>query len=349
MLSSFKKFDIFTKVDESSESRTTHGGIVSIAVTLAIFFAFFLELSEYLKYQERHEFTVDDIRQHRLNINFDITVNAECSSLRIDLVDVSGKSNVKSNVIKENSLFNIDKARLLSDKKKPKTEIDHVHDIIKLSAKKRKFKSSSVLRFKDPSKVGCRFYGTLSTNKVKGSLRITNGNNFLRQVFRGAGNGNFTHVIDELSFGNFYPSLINPLDETFQVSENESTTFQYFVSIIPTVYTGTNGKTLVTSQYAVNQVALDADSVDSVPGIFFTYDIEPILVNITELRIPFSKFLIRICSMIGGIFVSVGLLLKLVDHSSTSLAGKKHNREYSTGILDTQNSFKANNFESKSF
>lgn len=30
---------------------------------------------------------------------------------------------------------------------------------------------------------------------------------------------NFTHRIDELSFGEFYPNLINPLDNSMEIAE----------------------------------------------------------------------------------------------------------------------------------
>jgi hypothetical protein len=54
-------------------------------------------------------------------------------------------------------------------------------------------------------------------------------------------------------------------------------------------------------------------------GIFMTYEIEPILVQITESRGGFMHFLTRMCGVVGGIYVTVGLLNNILLFVQRSL------------------------------
>ncbi|OMJ19997.1 Endoplasmic reticulum-Golgi intermediate compartment protein 2 [Smittium culicis] len=350
LLHTLKRLDMFSKVEESFESRSTSGGFISIVVYIAISIAFFAEFNEYLKYRERHEFSVDNSLDHKFDINFDIIVNTECHGLRMDIIDRSGDMNkVKSKIVKEKSEFKI-KNEFSQPRKKLDGDQEHVHDIINLSKKIRKFTKGASRNSKGQS--ACRMYGTLTTNKIKGSFHIT----LINQGYMFSGpesSHNLTHIINEFSFGNFYPSLINPLDDTFQITENDSVAYQYYINVVPTIYKGfsisitlyllgTNGKTLNTNQYSVNQNMIEADFFNHIPaGIFFTYDVEPILVKITEIKTPFSKFLIKMCSMIGGIFVTVGILFRIINYTSSRVVKPDSQNSSYSSILDKKNPTKA--------
>lgn len=50
-------------------------------------------------------------------------------------------------------------------------------------------------------------------------------------------------------------------------------------------------------------------------GIFFKYDIEPISVRITEnSKIGFIKFLVRLCGLVGGVWVTAAFSYKIINH-----------------------------------
>ncbi|RUS17751.1 hypothetical protein BC937DRAFT_89542 [Endogone sp. FLAS-F59071] len=134
----------------------------------------------------------------------------------------------------------------------------------------------------------CRVIGSIEVNKVAGNLHITS-----------LGHGypiNFTHRIDEFSFGQLYPSLINPLDESFEISNSHFEQFQYFMSVpssfipvsfvlsshhsssysfpsfsaiqVPTIYIDRSNNQLLTNQYSVNDYrrAFNAEQPGFVPG-----------------------------------------------------------------------------------
>ncbi|PVU96644.1 hypothetical protein BB561_001049 [Smittium simulii] len=332
-LDTFRKMDMFTKVEASHQNSTTHGGVMSIVVAAIIFFVSFLEISEYFKYQESHHFVVDNSIDHMLAINFDITVNSKCSALSLDLTDLSGSfKNIKSTMKREDATqLGINHHLSLKHK-----DQDHIHDIIRLSSKKIRPKRFSA-ELKNTPKTACRFYGTVLTNKVKGSIQITGVGRGLFRTFA-IGDNNFTHVIDELSFGTFYPSLVNPLDNTYQVSEQGHfcmDSFLYSVSVIPTIYKGIDGTELPTNQYSVHQQTVPIKTPFDNPGIFISYDIEPIMVKVSEVRVPFTKFLIKLCSIIGGIFVTTGIFLRILDFKPSSLK-KTIPQKNNYGIIDSK-------------
>lgn len=118
---------------------------------------------------------------------------------------------------------------------------------------------------------------------------------------------NFSHIVSELSFGAFYPSLLNPLDRTISTTPNNFHKFQYFVSVVPTIYTVDSSsygvKTLFTNQYAVTEQSHIVSDY-SVPGVFFKYDIEPMLLTVEESRDGFLRFVVKVVNVFSGVLVA---------------------------------------------
>ena len=119
--------------------------------------------------------------------------------------------------------------------------------------------------------------------------------------------------MNELSFGAFYPSLVNPLDRTVATTPNHFHRFQYFLSVVPTIYSVSSGSTpitpfsssytLFTNQYAVTEQSYQIGE-RAVPGIFFKYDIEPILLTVEESRDSFLRFTVKIVNIVSGVLVA---------------------------------------------
>src|SRR6201989_2636065 len=138
---------------------------------------------------------------------------------------------------------------------------------------------------------------------------------------------NFSHYINELSFGPYYPKLVNPLDDTVSYTDKNYNKFQYYCNIVPTIYTtdvhhlklsprskgnaepltnmdpssyGAHGSTIWTNQYAVTEHNRQVPETTG-PGIFLKYDIEPILLVINEERGGFLALLVRLVNVISGV------------------------------------------------
>ncbi len=75
---------------------------------------------------------------------------------------------------------------------------------------------------------------------------------------------------------------------------------QYFLKIVPTQYLPLDGQQLSTNQFSathhikmINHLAGD----HGLPGVFFVYDLSPMLVRITEYRRSFMHFLTGVCAI----------------------------------------------------
>lgn len=125
---------------------------------------------------------------------------------------------------------------------------------------------------------------------------------------------------------------MNPLDRTVNVATAHFHKFQYFMSVVPTIYSvgptpsrrgsarsgaddydvteagdathrGTSRNTIFTNQYAVTEQSAEI-SEQNIPGIFFKYDIEPILLHVQETRDGLLSFTIKIVNILSGVVVA---------------------------------------------
>ena len=83
------------------------------------------------------------------------------------------------------------------------------------------------------------------------------------------------------------------------------TSQNYYLKVMPTVYSNRTS-TVVSNELSVNEVSRRVEmtpfgQITSLPGIFFIYDITPFMHVVTENRIAFAHFLVRVCAVIGGV------------------------------------------------
>ncbi len=57
-------------------------------------------------------------------------------------------------------------------------------------------------------------------------------------------------------------------------------------------------------------------------GVFFNYDISPMLVKYEEYRKPLSHFLTDICAVVGGVFTVAGIVDGILYSTSKRMAKK---------------------------
>jgi hypothetical protein len=160
---------------------------------------------------------------------------------------------------------------------------------------------------------------------------------------------NFSHIITELSFGPHYPSLHNPLDKTIATTEFHYYKYQYFLSIVPTIYSRnqnlrldalpssssarSNKNLIFTNQYAAtSQSDAIPESPYVIPGIFFKYNIEPIMLLISEERTGFLNLLIRIVNTVSGVLVTGGWVYQIMTWLG-ELRRRRRGGEKSEGYL----------------
>lgn len=87
--------------------------------------------------------------------------------------------------------------------------------------------------------------------------------------------------------------------------------FQYYIKIVPTMYVFLNNSVIHTNQFSVTtyQKAYEPNSGDTgMPGVFFSYELSPLMVKISERSNSFGHFLTNVCAIIGGIYVVASLI-----------------------------------------
>ncbi|KAF5781609.1 putative endoplasmic reticulum vesicle transporter [Helianthus annuus] len=183
-------------------------------------------------------------------------------------------------------------------------------------------------KIKDEEGEGCNIYGSLEVNKVAGnfhfvksfhqsSIHIPDLLTFQEDSY------NISHKINKLSFGDHYPGKKNPLDGVHWFQENPNGMYQYFLKVVPTIYTSIRGYTIQSNQFSVTEHYKSPEiGRRSLPGVFFFYDLSPIKVTFTETHISFLHFMTNVCAIVGGIFTVAGIVDSFVYHGHKALRKK---------------------------
>ncbi|KAI8148164.1 endoplasmic reticulum vesicle transporter-domain-containing protein [Fennellomyces sp. T-0311] len=300
------QFDAFPKVDADNQARSEKGGLLTILLACFLALLSLSEFSEYRRIHTNYRFIVDPTIETNIQINMDLTVAMPCPVLLVHVYDASGqRMHLTENLRLVPAIFSTDR----TDRDK-KMEPKYMHEVINAAGGKPYDQKIAV------EMGGCRVFGSIYANKVAANLHITSlGHGYHSHTHTDHSLLNFTHRIDQFSFGRHYPERVNPLDNSVEVAEAHFEIFQYFLSIVPTTYVTRRGDVTLTNQYAVtdsHKAVPDDQAISVVPGIFFKYDIEPISVHIEETKQLFSHFLVRICGIIGGSVVTVGFIYRTI-------------------------------------
>jgi hypothetical protein len=127
---------------------------------------------------------------------------------------------------------------------------------------------------------------------------------------------NMSHIITEFSFGPYFPDITQPLDYSFETTDQPFVAFQYFLTVVPTTYVAPRSRPLHTYQYSVTHYVKQLEHSRGTPGIFFKYDIDPVALEIHQRTTTLTQFLVRIVGVIGGVWVCFGWGLKVASKVS---------------------------------
>ncbi|KAI3978513.1 hypothetical protein MKX01_015688 [Papaver californicum] len=188
-----------------------------------------------------------------------------------------------------------------------------------------------IQQIKDEEGEGCNIYGFLEVNKVAGNFHFAPGKSFHHSnvhvqdllAFQ-KDSFNISHKINKLSFGEYFPGAVYPLDGVQWMQEMPNGMYQYFIKVVPTVYTDISGHTIQSNQFSVTEHFRGAEfgQSRSVPGVFFFYDLSPIKVTFTEGHVSFLHFLTNVCAIVGGVFTVSGIVDSFIYHGQKAIKKK---------------------------
>jgi len=370
--SAVKAFDAFPKTKPSYQERTSTGGAWTVALICASLWLTWSELGRWWVGETTHTFAVEQGVGHDLQINLDVVVAMKCDDLHVNVQDASGDRILASQALHKdpttwNQWGSNRKSHALGSTKEERTEMssgeykeDDVHDYLGAARTSKKFKKTPrVPRGQQPD--SCRIYGSMHGNKVQGDFHITaRGHGYMEfGAHLDHSAFNFSHHINELSFGPFYPSLTNPLDNTLATTPTHFHKFQYYLSVVPTIYTtdaaalrrtmdkyhespssGEDGlakhpyrhrrNTVFTNQYAVTEQSHSV-AENAVPGVFVKFDIEPIQLTIAEEWSSIPALFIRLVNVVSGLLVAGGWCFQISEWAR-DVYGRKSRRGDGNGF-----------------
>ncbi|KAM6553362.1 hypothetical protein CsatB_014124 [Cannabis sativa] len=182
-------------------------------------------------------------------------------------------------------------------------------------------------KIKDEEGEGCNVYGFLEVNKVAGNFHFAPGKSFQQSNIHvhdllsfQKDSFNISHKINRLSFGEYFPGVVNPLDGVEWTHEfitpSPNGMYQYFIKVVPTVYTHVSGQVIQSNQFSVTEHIRTSEygNIQFLPGVFFFYDLSPIKVTFAEEYISFLHFLTNVCAIVGGVFTVSGILDSFIYH-----------------------------------
>jgi hypothetical protein len=175
--------------------------------------------------------------------------------------------------------------------------------------------------------------GYLEVNRVPGSFSISPGKSLQIGMshiqLNVVSHLNMSHTINRLAFGEAFPGALNLLDKNTRYLPPNAV-HQYFLKVVPTSFARLKDTTLATNQYSVTESSSSAKqsffgmgSSGKPSGIYFHYELSPIRIDFKERRNSFGEFMLSVCSIIGGVATSSGILHKLIVFIQTRARSKK--------------------------
>ncbi|KAL5292205.1 ERGIC3 family protein [Megaselia abdita] len=203
----------------------------------------------------------------------------------------------------------------------------NIKNIEQCKGQEDKFKRHDKEAFKE----GCRIEGHLEVNRMSGSFHIAPGASFSINQFHihdfQVSDFKLTHTINHLSFGQKIDfANTHPLDGMVEEgdSSGKSQMFNYYLKIIPTTYVKKDGTTVTTNQFSVTRYKkiISAGRERGMPGLFFSYELSPLMVKYTEKSRSFGHFATNCCSIIGGVFTVAGIIAIFLHNSLEAIQKK---------------------------
>lgn len=173
---------------------------------------------------------------------------------------------------------------------------------------------------------GCNIHGYIEISKVAGRIHITPGHSFQfhgRTLHDLSAMKNhqldLSHKINKLSFGDPYPGQVNPLDgvkKGARSADDKVGQHEYLIRIVPTTYKYSFSRTVRTNQYSQSYFFRRSDPNKGgmlIPGLFLSYDLSPIHIEVEESKKSFFHFVVQLCAIIGGVFTVSSMLSTFMD------------------------------------
>ncbi|KAL7524575.1 hypothetical protein ACHAXR_002172 [Thalassiosira sp. AJA248-18] len=336
-----RSLDAFAKPIDGIRERSVTGGFITLLASATAGLLFLSQIIVYLQVQTRHSMhlaesvpsmlfsnnAANTLMGHRIPLRVHVTFpHLHCTAL-----DYSHDGNALSS----GKFDHYHKAPFTFTKRKPTVQ---------------EYKTAAVSGFGPESALnerrtsGCTLLGTLHIPRVGGTMSISVSPDAWRRATSLLSFGvdpskdpdpfngrlpNVTHFIHDVTFGAPFPPGDNPLQNTLHVMDNGSgvALANVAVKLVPTTYKRTFHSAQETYQASVSRHIVQPETLAAqrstlLPGLLITYDFTPLAVSHVESRENWFVFLSSLVGIVGGVFVTVGLVSGCLVNSVQSVAKK---------------------------
>lgn len=328
-------FDVFNKTERSVLVRSRYGGVLTVCALVLMLSLVIYEIAVYRNVELVQSITVDVSRDQTMTLWLDIVFHdMPCSDINLDVVDQLGKQQdvgnalekVKVQVVAGNTdncppcyIGRAERCCSCLEAKQYYSShgIYENHELSPPCLRDSQFTGGTL-----PATEGCRVKGVMPLPKIQGNFHVAPGSamsaghsghshqmnpfTFKEELAK----TKLSHTINRISFGPSYPGLIEPLTH-YHYATGKLVRQIYYLRLVPTIYME-SGSIVHTHQYSVTNhtdvIDLSNLSTLQLPGVFFKYDFSPMLVKMEKKTKYFSHFLTRMCAIIGGTWVVLGLI-----------------------------------------
>jgi len=100
---------------------------------------------------------------------------------------------------------------------------------------------------------------------------------------------------------------------------------QYYLKVVPTRYHTVDGHTIEAAQYSVTEHLrhVAPGSGRGLPGVFFFYEVSPVCAEVSEHRAGLPAFLTGLSAVVGGVYVTFGVLDRAISAFTQSISDGK--------------------------
>lgn len=327
------ELDAFPKVADTYKRTSTAGGTISFFCVILILSLVYSETKDFVYSGVKFHFTPDDELDSKMDLNVDMTVAMPCRYIGADVLDTTGQSVLSFGQLEEEDTWfelsptqqnHFFAAQRLNNMLREKNH--GIQQLLWKSGYQRIF-GDMPKRETIPNKAtdACRLHGVLHLTKVAGNFHITAGKVLPLPMlahahiapFMDDEKFNYSHRINQFSFGPRMVGLVHPLEGDELVASQGSTMYQYFIMAVPTeieslvsAASGMHGS-IQSWQYSVrnqSRVISHHHNSHGIPGIYFKYDVAPLRVRVVPDAPPIWRFILRLCAIVGGVYTSAGLV-----------------------------------------
>ena len=303
-MKSLKALDMFRKTHRAHTQQTFAGGLLTLIALSLMVSLFISETQSFLDHTIKKSTVIDqDLDSSLVQININITLPfIPCVPISLDHQD-----DVNKHILDYTGT--ISKFRVLSNG-------------LKLPENPEKTVNTLIEAIDDQE--GCQLEGFIRVARVPGNLHISlhAAHDMMHMLPRDyLMKLSFAHTINHLSIGN--EDISNLAEEDFNAQDviqynginakelNGVTKHEYFLRIIPVQFDNEcNGDRISTFTCSMNR---NSDIFHAPFGaIYFRYSFEDVTMRYTKVDKGLGPFLVSLCAILGGVFVVLGLINKIV-------------------------------------